>query len=105
MLAGERAAGVDADSRIEVASCSARSACPSMAASYSTADAGSVARVEPASAGGDDAAIDGQSERAEQVATSILEICIDAGGSGTGEHGVGVDRPAACGCTPTPIWR
>ena len=39
-----------------------------------------------------DAAIDGQAERAEQLATSILEICIDAGGSLTGEHGVGVDK-------------
>ncbi len=39
-----------------------------------------------------DAAIEGQAERAEQLATSILEICIDAGGSLTGEHGVGVDK-------------
>ena len=29
---------------------------------------------------------------AEQCATAILDVCIDAGGSLTGEHGVGVDK-------------
>jgi glycolate oxidase len=34
----------------------------------------------------------GEAERAERLATAILDICIDAGGSLTGEHGVGVDK-------------
>ena len=34
----------------------------------------------------------GEPERAERLATAILEACIDAGGSITGEHGVGVDK-------------
>ena len=33
-----------------------------------------------------------EAERAEIVATLILEACLDAGGSITGEHGVGVDK-------------
>jgi glycolate oxidase len=36
--------------------------------------------------------IEGQAELAERLATDILDICIDAGGSLTGEHGVGVDK-------------
>ena len=39
-----------------------------------------------------DAAIEGQSELAERVAVKILDLCIAAGGSLTGEHGVGVDK-------------
>ncbi|MBA2474348.1 MAG: FAD-binding protein [Actinobacteria bacterium] len=39
-----------------------------------------------------DGRIDGQPERAERLAGAILEACIDAGGSITGEHGVGVDK-------------
>ncbi len=39
-----------------------------------------------------DAAIEGQSELAERVAVKILDLCIEAGGSLTGEHGVGVDK-------------
>ena len=39
-----------------------------------------------------DEAVEGESERAEQLATAILDVCIDAGGSLTGEHGVGVDK-------------
>ena len=39
-----------------------------------------------------DERVDGESERAEQLATAILDLCIDAGGSLTGEHGVGVDK-------------
>jgi glycolate oxidase len=39
-----------------------------------------------------DGAIEGQAERAEQLASEILTACIDAGGSLTGEHGVGVDK-------------
>jgi glycolate oxidase len=34
----------------------------------------------------------GDAERAEELATAILDVCIDAGGSLTGEHGVGVDK-------------
>jgi glycolate oxidase len=39
-----------------------------------------------------DEALPGDAERAEQLATAILDVCIDAGGSLTGEHGVGVDK-------------
>jgi glycolate oxidase len=34
----------------------------------------------------------GEAARAEELATAILDVCIDAGGSLTGEHGVGVDK-------------
>jgi glycolate oxidase len=34
----------------------------------------------------------GEAERAKELAEAILEICIDAGGSLTGEHGIGVDK-------------
>jgi glycolate oxidase len=34
----------------------------------------------------------GEPERAEGLATAILDACIDAGGSLTGEHGVGLDK-------------
>jgi len=33
-----------------------------------------------------------QAERAEELAGKIVEACVDAGGSITGEHGVGVDK-------------
>jgi glycolate oxidase len=39
-----------------------------------------------------DARIPGQAEQAEAVANEILQYCIDAGGSITGEHGVGADK-------------
>jgi glycolate oxidase len=39
-----------------------------------------------------DDSVPGEAERAETVATAILDVCIDAGGSLTGEHGVGVDK-------------
>ncbi len=39
-----------------------------------------------------DETVDGEPELAERLATAILEACIDAGGSLTGEHGVGVDK-------------
>jgi glycolate oxidase len=42
-----------------------------------------------------DARIDGQAERAESLANRILEACVDAGGSITGEHGVGADKACA----------
>jgi glycolate oxidase len=39
-----------------------------------------------------DETVEGEAERAELLATAILDACIDAGGSLTGEHGVGVDK-------------
>ncbi|HWG72812.1 MAG TPA: FAD-linked oxidase C-terminal domain-containing protein [Acidimicrobiales bacterium] len=39
-----------------------------------------------------DARNPGESERAEEVAGLILTACVEAGGSITGEHGVGVDK-------------
>jgi glycolate oxidase len=39
-----------------------------------------------------DEKVEGEPERAEALATAILDLCIDAGGSLTGEHGVGVDK-------------
>ena len=39
-----------------------------------------------------DESVPGQGELAEQVASEILTYCIDAGGSITGEHGVGADK-------------
>jgi glycolate oxidase len=34
----------------------------------------------------------GEAEAAEQLATRIIEVCVENGGSITGEHGVGVDK-------------
>ena len=34
----------------------------------------------------------GEAERAKELANAILDACLDAGGSLTGEHGVGVDK-------------
>ncbi|HEY8644674.1 MAG TPA: FAD-linked oxidase C-terminal domain-containing protein [Gaiellaceae bacterium] len=42
-----------------------------------------------------DGRVEGEAERAELVANKILEACIDAGGSITGEHGVGSDKACA----------
>ena len=39
-----------------------------------------------------DASVAGQSARAEELASRILEACLEHGGSITGEHGVGVDK-------------
>jgi glycolate oxidase len=39
-----------------------------------------------------DAAVPGQEELAEKTAAEILRLCIRAGGSITGEHGVGADK-------------
>jgi glycolate oxidase len=39
-----------------------------------------------------DAAVPGQAERAEHLATAIVELCVEQGGSITGEHGVGSDK-------------
>jgi glycolate oxidase len=42
-----------------------------------------------------DSRVDGEAERAERLARQILVACIDAGGSITGEHGVGSDKACA----------
>jgi glycolate dehydrogenase FAD-linked subunit len=34
----------------------------------------------------------GEAEKAEELAGKILDVCVEAGGSITGEHGVGVDK-------------
>ena len=39
-----------------------------------------------------DARVEGEPERARLLAEAILEACIDAGGSLTGEHGIGIDK-------------
>jgi glycolate oxidase len=39
-----------------------------------------------------DDAVPGQAERAEHLATAIVELCVEQGGSITGEHGVGSDK-------------
>jgi len=39
-----------------------------------------------------DASVEGEAERAERLAAEILEACVEAGGSLTGEHGIGVDK-------------
>jgi glycolate oxidase len=41
-----------------------------------------------------DAARAGEAERAEELAGLIIHTCVDAGGSITGEHGVGIDKKA-----------
>ena len=41
-----------------------------------------------------DAAREGEPERAEELAGLIIRTCVEAGGSITGEHGVGVDKKA-----------
>jgi glycolate oxidase len=41
-----------------------------------------------------DSAREGEPARAEELAGLILRACVDAGGSITGEHGVGVDKKA-----------
>ncbi len=39
-----------------------------------------------------DASVDGETERAEEVSGRILDLCLEHGGSITGEHGVGADK-------------
>jgi glycolate oxidase len=39
-----------------------------------------------------DGGVPGEAERAEHVATAIAELCVEQGGSITGEHGVGSDK-------------
>ncbi len=38
------------------------------------------------------AAVQGESERGENLSTAIAELCVEMGGSITGEHGVGTDK-------------
>jgi FAD/FMN-containing dehydrogenase len=39
-----------------------------------------------------DGTVEGDAERAEELSGLIIDACLDAGGSITGEHGVGVDK-------------
>ena len=39
-----------------------------------------------------DGNVEGEADRAEELSGLILEACLDAGGSLTGEHGIGVDK-------------
>jgi glycolate oxidase len=39
-----------------------------------------------------DDSVEGEAERAEEVSAAILDLCIEYGGSITGEHGVGMDK-------------
>jgi glycolate oxidase len=39
-----------------------------------------------------DASVTGEAERAEEVSGAIIDLCIEHGGSITGEHGVGMDK-------------
>jgi glycolate oxidase len=39
-----------------------------------------------------DDAVEGEAARAEELSGKIIRACVDAGGSITGEHGVGVDK-------------
>jgi len=41
-----------------------------------------------------DSSVQGEAARAEELAGLIIKACVDAGGSITGEHGVGVDKKA-----------
>jgi glycolate oxidase len=44
-----------------------------------------------------DANVAGESERAEAFGAAILELCIEVGGTITGEHGVGIEKlPQMC---------
>jgi glycolate oxidase len=42
-----------------------------------------------------DRSVDGEAERAQELAGRILDVCLAAGGSITGEHGVGHDKVCA----------
>ena len=41
-----------------------------------------------------DAGVEGEAARAEELSGQIIKACVEAGGSITGEHGVGVDKKA-----------
>ncbi|SDP69705.1 glycolate oxidase [Actinopolyspora xinjiangensis] len=49
-----------------------------------------------------DGSVPGASERAEEVSGAILELCVEHGGSITGEHGVGADKVRYMGRMFTP---
>ena len=42
-----------------------------------------------------DGSVEGEAARAKELAERILAACVEAGGSLTGEHGVGVDKACA----------
>jgi glycolate oxidase len=42
-----------------------------------------------------DARIPGEAKRAQELAEEILDACVEAGGSITGEHGIGIDKACA----------
>jgi glycolate oxidase len=42
-----------------------------------------------------DGRVEGEAARAEELANEILVACVEAGGSITGEHGIGVDKACA----------
>ena len=42
-----------------------------------------------------DGRVEGEAERAEELSGLILDACLEAGGSITGEHGVGADKACA----------
>jgi len=39
-----------------------------------------------------DASVDGETERTERLGSEILQLCVEVGGTVTGEHGVGVEK-------------
>jgi glycolate oxidase len=39
-----------------------------------------------------DVSIEGELERAEELGGKILEVCVEVGGTITGEHGVGIEK-------------
>ncbi|SFD72334.1 glycolate oxidase [Actinopolyspora alba] len=49
-----------------------------------------------------DSSVPGASERAEEVSGAILDLCVEHGGSITGEHGVGADKVRYMGRMFTP---
>lgn len=49
-----------------------------------------------------DARVDGQLDGAEKLSHAILDLCLEHGGSITGEHGVGLDKRGSMGAMFTP---
>ena len=39
-----------------------------------------------------DASVEGETERTEKLGSQILQLCVEVGGTVTGEHGVGVEK-------------
>ncbi|WP_018655074.1 FAD-linked oxidase C-terminal domain-containing protein [Actinomadura flavalba] len=78
-----------------------RTALPEVLASIDALSAASGVRVANVFHAGDgnlhplvlfDDAVEGAADRAEDVSGKILDLCVEHGGSITGEHGVGVDK-------------